>query len=580
MASAIEVAQVGARAILVDLRAISFHSEADLERHLVNQLRVSGAPRHAQEGSGVESALRRELLSLLSQASGGLCLLLDSLDCVPEQFVRRLSVTFRALFEERFETEALRQLSLVFAGALSIHDLRHDADSAFAVAKLVVLPEEERRVWGYWVEEGLAAHGLLAEPEVVEVLAEETRGEPGFLNPILERWEREEGEVVDAASLGERLNNHEWVFQSCVLLEEVITSIGASRRLEKIIDDLLLGRVVRAAALHADVDPLHLMGPVVLAKSKFGRVYVLRNSIVRRSLGAFLKWRSGGEVVVLRRLQELKEAEGEVEIAAGIASVSAPLAKALGVFSAHDLSPKFAVLMDSSERLIWVEVSALDDGSRGDLLNLDFTSIMRFDRAPFRLTFRNGVVAFAVPLPAISGAAVVCWLRDFALGASLSAIRFAQWSEWVGRVGGSLGKLVLLEVGRDRLRLSRQVNEVVKQAGTAPPELFDMAVVEHRLEAYLLPMFETVRRRLAISLSVLFVLLLGFGFKAILDFVRGEWDIIEPVAWLISMVMMLAVGVAGFLGFRYDVKGLRSRLWRRMRGWIVMHVLKALGGSG
>ena len=67
-------------------------------------------------------------------------LVFDHFDSVPHYFARALARHFRSMYEERDTHLEYRRVGVIVAGAMSVFDLKKEADSAFETFDTLFLP--------------------------------------------------------------------------------------------------------------------------------------------------------------------------------------------------------------------------------------------------------------------------------------------------------------------------------------------------------------------------------------------------------------------------------------------------------
>jgi hypothetical protein len=201
---------------------------------------------------------------------------------VPRYFARSLARHFRSMYEERDTHVEYRRLGVIVAGAMSVFDLKKEADSAFETFDTLFLPRIDDDVRIELVRECLAEKGLAGVPDaLVEVLARETSGERAFLDPILyalaERRQPLSEQVVRDViyvATGEKASLPE--------LCHVALRMALDAAHLEILEQLAQGMAVRPRDATADIDRFQLLGAVVLDRSIHPPVYQFRNLMVRR----------------------------------------------------------------------------------------------------------------------------------------------------------------------------------------------------------------------------------------------------------------------------------------------------------
>ena len=235
-------------------------------------------------GNKTPSRFDIAIRKLLAQSQTPIVLVFDHFDSVPHYFARALARHFRSMYEERDTHLEYRRVGVIVAGALSIFDLKKEADSAFETFDTLFLPRIEDTFRIELVQEWLADKELSGVPDaLVEVLAHETSGERAFLEAILYGLSERKTPLSTQAvrDVVYTLTGDKAMLPE---LRQLALRVSLDPAHLEIVEQLSQGKDLRPRDPTADIDRFQLLGAVVLDRSVHPPVYRFRNLMVRRYL--------------------------------------------------------------------------------------------------------------------------------------------------------------------------------------------------------------------------------------------------------------------------------------------------------
>lgn len=312
----------------IDLRRAPTGSVDDIYGYVYRTLWTearAAAVQHDYDGSEEQERLRfRALLEnmLKSCPVNYLIIFFDHINCVSRDFANDLHHTFRHFIESAVDRPLYQRLGFVVAGTVSLFRMRQEIISAYTMFdKMILLPHQDPNVCRYLVEEQLKIYlpGTGVPPDVLDLLAEETGGEPAFLEPTLGLLRQGRPAELTTQLVQDA------IAQLCAradtpALRQVALHVWGDRALLDIVRGLRRGDFVRTRDLHADIDLFHLTGAVVVdRRARPYESYRFRNKMVGGYLTSLLdtlEQNNGHPTTLtslpilaeLRRLEELKTA--------------------------------------------------------------------------------------------------------------------------------------------------------------------------------------------------------------------------------------------------------------------------------
>jgi hypothetical protein len=230
-----------------------------------------------------EEILRR----LLEAVEGHLLVFVDHLESVPRFFASDLNHRFRNFIEASEQNFTYRRLGFIVAGSVSLFDLKQETDSAYSMFEVILLPDLKPEVCQRLVEDRLKEALLInTPPEVIELLANETSGEPGFLEPVIQVLKKSQvplTEDVIRSAINEIYCNSQ-----VPSLRHLALHLWADAELRDTVRFLRNGSTATPGYVTPDIDRFQLTGAVVVSSEFNFRFYKFRNDIVARYLTSLL----------------------------------------------------------------------------------------------------------------------------------------------------------------------------------------------------------------------------------------------------------------------------------------------------
>jgi len=287
------------RSLMLDLRSIPIGSQLEIYFHINQALLEEAARIGIDKKIDIKvqiSHLRFEeiLRELLGEPDEGhLVIFIDHLESVPRLFASDLSHRFRSFLETTEHDSEYQRLGLIIAGAVSLYDLKHGPNSAFQTLPVIRFPQHERSTRVELVEECLKNYmSTVISPDLLNLLADLTGGEPGFLDPLF----------VHLLKDGKQISLNEELITKCVedicshsqvqVLRNLGLHLWGDNGLREIVRDLTRLPSVMPRSAAPDIDRYELSGAVVIGgQGIYGktREYRFRNGISQRYLTELYK---------------------------------------------------------------------------------------------------------------------------------------------------------------------------------------------------------------------------------------------------------------------------------------------------
>jgi hypothetical protein len=587
------------RAVVVDLRSIGVGSERELYSRLGEKVKkLTGVGESGGLGGSREPEMAFEaiLRSLLGEHSGLVTLYLDSLECVPRAFARSLSRRFRCFWERRGEDIALQRLGLVFAGGLSVFELKQEADSAFPLSEIVNLGSRNCEKRAGIVRQRLEEVGWEGiSAGLVNLLAEETGGEPAFIYPVVEGVsKRKKGIIVDEESVRRYCEDIEWLRTGVPIMQDLCIWYWNDERVRGVVERLTDDEsYVKPSCLVADIDPIELSGVVVLKEIHGAKAYAFRNGMVERFFTKIMNPRcfrtgrtSGGDAHVevkgscLEKVGKLEELHRQATKAESSKELMVLLSEVWTTLSGAE-GPRFAVAIIVAPRGAWV----LQEGTWAWIGRE--TEEWKQTWNLLDLVLANGgssvassgkEVMFAIPIGRGSGRLVIVGMAMAGVWESALGNGAADhWRNWVRRIERVVLYVNMSEIGWALIfeeALGREVawqgmgeKEVRKgveegRSGDASEgllkEKLDGIAGQVRLASEM-----EIRKGMRTLAAVLIIGSIGgflFGAQYAIDFSKARWEVVEPASLLVQGITTVVFGIGGILGLTLD----RAKLHRRL----------------
>ncbi len=344
----------------IDLYDLDIGSEAtmfgDLAMRLEQALRDAHLPVvTSSEVVDLKHRFDDLILNAVRGSDGRLLLAFDHFEALPRRLAIALSQRLRSLREE---FDDLSDLGLIVAGTISLSDLTATSrqvagtgpseKSAFSTARVLQLPRQDETSTRQSITEALRDSGV-SDPtdQVVELLTQETWGEPCFLAAILQRISDEATEL-DHKLLKESIS----AIDSFEIphLRHAILHLLFNPDLSEIVRNVLAGKRVPRRGRSVDIDEFHLTGVVVLAQNTLSPTYSIRNGMVARLAKQFLLGSElgTGESRLMEELAQVKRAQQAI-------ASSRSLSECMSL-----LQQTWQTLMSNETPSLFMSVSSLD----------------------------------------------------------------------------------------------------------------------------------------------------------------------------------------------------------------------------
>lgn len=280
------------RCLAVDLRTVRVGSQPEIYSHLNRTLLQEAARVGIDKAFDIKVQiphLRFEeiLRALLAAVEGRLIIFIDHLESVPRMFAGELSHRFRNFLETTEHDSEYLRLGLVIAGVVSLYDLKPGPNSAFQMLPVIRFPGTDSSTRVQLVEDYLKNYmSIEISRELLDLLAELTGGEPGFLDPLI-KYLLSDGKHV---SLSEELiaeGVHYLCSESRIdALRNLALHLWGDSDLREIVRDLGRHVSVMQRSVAPDIDRYELSGAVVVPQEEYSktREYKFSNGIAKQYL--------------------------------------------------------------------------------------------------------------------------------------------------------------------------------------------------------------------------------------------------------------------------------------------------------
>ena len=280
------------RCLMIDLRTIPIGSSIEIYSHINQALLQEAARAGIDKDFDIKvqiSHLRCEeiLRELLAAVEGDLVIFIDHLESVPRLFASDLSHRFRNFLETTEYDSEYRRLGLVVAGVVSLYDLKHGPNSAFQMLPVIRFPRTERSTRVELVEDNLKNY---MSPEIsadlINLLADLTSGEPGFLDPLMRYLFREGKQISLTEELVAAAVQEICTHSQIPALRNLALHLWGDSGLREIVRDLVHLPSVMQRSVAPDIDRYELSGAVVVGQGPYGktREYRFSNDIAKKYL--------------------------------------------------------------------------------------------------------------------------------------------------------------------------------------------------------------------------------------------------------------------------------------------------------
>ncbi|HYP27217.1 MAG TPA: CHAT domain-containing protein [Blastocatellia bacterium] len=449
------------------------------------------------------------LRHLLATVKGKLLVVVDHLESAPRFFASDLNHRFRNFIEASEQNFEYRRLGFVVAGSVSLFDLKQETDSAYSMFKLILLPDLNPEVCQRLVEDRLKT-SLLNDTsrEVVELLAAETSGEPGFLEPVIQALKmNQQGplnkDVVRSAIEG-------LVYDSQVpSLRHLALHLWTDVELRDTVRHLHRGSTATPGYNTPDIDRFQLSGAVVVSSDANFHSYRFRNGMVARYLTYLLdaldNANSGtpSDLPLLKWLRSLDEIKSGCLRAEQIWKCAKYLREAWKQTTRYSLpNICFYVIKHGSTQGWWLDARSREvSGPEGCKASSISTKLSAFSAisslrashgssADSMRTFfcwDREYVSVGVPLSSPDVAiVVVATLLRTEVGNNFTEFALSHWIRFVQTVKPSVFTLALAEMGKKKL--AEECDDTKNPSNTHLPRPADGVVGKNRVRhLYWLP---------------------------------------------------------------------------------------------
>lgn len=280
------------RCLMVDLRTIPIGSQIEIYSHINQALLQEAARAGIDKDFDIKvqiAHLRFEeiLRELLTAVEGHLVIFIDHLESVPRLFASDLSHRFRNFLETTEHDSEYLRLGLVIAGVVSLYDLKHGPNSAFQMLPVIRFPRTERSTRVQLVEDILKNYmSTEISPDLLNLLADLTAGEPGFLDPLMRYLFREGKQISLTEELVTAAVQDICTHTQIPALRHLALHLWGDNGLREIVRDLAHLPSVMQRSLAPDIDRYELSGAVVVGQGPYGktREYKFSNDISKTYL--------------------------------------------------------------------------------------------------------------------------------------------------------------------------------------------------------------------------------------------------------------------------------------------------------
>jgi hypothetical protein len=439
--------------LTIDLLDIKVGSEEDMYRQVVTQLMDSIGGAGLSVGM-TETTKRRQfddlILSTAKSVSDRVLLTLDHLEWVPREFAESISQRLRAIKESSYQHPEANRVGLVIAGAMSLHELTTSTKSAFHTARTVQLPTSDRVSIQSYIRACLVREGhSLIEQSVVDYLAQQTGGEPMFVEVILRRVRNKS---ISQLTLDETRGICSNISpDELPHLRHASLHLTLNRDLAEIANKIIQGKHIVQRGRGADIDQFQLTGVVVLDRSQRPPTYMFRNGLVAGAVERLLspKSFSGYDWEFAASLSDLAEAKRYIGNVGDIATSVAPLHSAWKTLTGLG-QPLMHIALGGMPGNSWrvmeipstsANVPTCVNGAIGRLFDLKGTVFHVEAEA----------ISYAIPLRRSNGV-FGCFVTTVAISTEVVSEHTLQhWAVFISELGESLMQKALAEIGRTTL---------------------------------------------------------------------------------------------------------------------------------
>ena len=465
------------RDLVIDMARLRLADHDDMFAQIVDQILAAAA--HAgisdlgpDQHPRPEAASREflaVLASLVEDRDGWCILYLENMDEVPRFFARSLNRKLRECRERESTAPDLSRLGFVVTGALSLFELKVEADSAFQQFHVVVLPEYGPDATRAAVERYLhQRHHAAPSGDTLGALAEMTGGEPMFLDAIADAIGLAELPRAPQQLLSDAVDRLARTRDSAVLRDLALDLLVDEQLREQMAKLKKHGSIAAGNPL-VDIDRVQVLGLVIKNGSRHAPFRV-RNPFVARFLDSHEPHLSCEDSRILSELRARLDAAGDVR------AMTELLQRAWRAATTDGPAARIEVALQlRSGELHWLADEAHPGNEPERLCGLAMRRTGRgaAERGRPFLFGDDHHLMVGVPLRSGDARAVitVCVARDF--GGRFSEHGLRHWLGFLRLVEPSLLGTALAELGRRALRVG---------LGAEPPETDASGAVERRAE--------------------------------------------------------------------------------------------------
>lgn len=413
--------------------------------------------------------------ALLALLDGWCIVHFENMDEVPRFFARAINRQLRAFREREQQAPHLSRLGFVVTGALSLFELKVEADSAFQQFHVVVLPEHGNGAPRAAVRRYLARRDIAAPGDAaVGALAELTGGEPLFLDAFLGELGIEalsRVSEIELRDIAERLaRSHD-----NPVLRSISLDLFTDESLRDQVTELRTRGWISSTNPLVDIDRVQVLGLAIKNGSRLVPHFRVRNQIIARFLESESPHMDCADSRELYRVQHQLETAGELELALELLQHAWRAATRDDRATAAHI--EFA-LQFASGSLYWPAPDAHGDEPERRRQRA-VISVARGASERGRTFFSGSDRHLFIGTPlrgdGVRGVVVVSVTRDF--GGRFSEHGLRHWIGFLRLVESSVLRIALAELGRHALRVGlnptpgKDEFSAVERRAEAPGEL-------------------------------------------------------------------------------------------------------------
>jgi hypothetical protein len=432
-------------------------------------------------GSSIQLQISREnarytfvshMRDILQSIDKCVMIYVDHSDYVPRYFARSLATQFRDILEKEDLYTELRRVGFVWSGAMSLFGLKQEVDSAFSMCKTVVTPFTSHEQRKLLTCEQLERGGFVAPSElIVDYLAEQTGGEPAFLDPIIRllRDDSKKGRLSKAPlqKLMKQLGDP--TRTAIPELKEIALNVHLDHDLREIVDRLLNGSIAPCREPSVDVDQYHLKGAVILDRGTSRMGYSFRNGLVEQFLRNLLSQPAVRQVRLaeqhedgvltfpgpLSKIRELRTLEERLQECFDLREATALIVDAWSTLTVCG-KPTIAFCV-RGRKIIWFSPTRGEPTDRAPFPATEAAAAGTFSCGRTYFGFDEDRVSVAIPLQyGTNSAALTATVERSKLQVGLSEMSVHYWAQFVTSFEARLTTLCMSTLGMQRIAETMQ----------------------------------------------------------------------------------------------------------------------------